>query len=76
MTLQALSRKGLVIAMTSAPLLLGACASTKSVDEAKAMAQRAQATADQALTEARAADGKVNALSDRVDRMYQHSLRK
>ena len=69
-------RKGAILALLSLPLSLGACATTKSVDEAKAMAQKAQATADQALAEAKAANDKSDATSEKVDRMFNKSLKK
>ena len=69
-------RKGALLALLALPLSLGACATTKSVDEAKAMAQKAQATADQALAEAKAASDKADAASEKVDRAFHKSLKK
>lgn len=72
----ALLRRSALVALLGLPLALGACATTKSVDEAKAMAQKAQATADQALAEAKAASEKADAASEKADRMFQRSLKK
>lgn len=69
-------QKALIVALLTAPLALGGCATTKSVDEAKAMAQRAQSTADQALAAAKAANDKADAANEKADRMYNRSLKK
>jgi len=69
-------RKGAILGLLALPLSLGACATTKSVDEAKAAAAKAQSTADQALAEAKAANDKADATSEKVDRMFNKSLKK
>jgi len=65
-----------ILAALTLPLMLGACATTQSVDDAKAAAAKAQATADQALATAQAASAKADAASAKADEMYQKSLRK
>ena len=67
----AILRKGAALAVLSLPLMLGACATTQSVDEANAAAARAQSTADQALAEAKAASAKADAANEKADRMFQ-----
>ena len=71
-------RRGAALAVLALPLLLGACATTQSVDDANAAAARAQTTADQALAEAKAASAKADAAaakadaaSEKADRMFQ-----
>ena len=79
----ALLHKSAILAALSLPLMLGACATTQSVDEAKAAAAKAQATADQALAAANAASAKADAAkaaaddaSAKADRMFQKGQRK
>ena len=69
-------RKGAILALLSLPLALGACATNKSVDDVRAMAQKAQATADQALSEAKAANDKADAANEKADRMFHKSQKK
>jgi Alanine-zipper, major outer membrane lipoprotein len=76
MNSKALLHKGAMAALLVLPLSLGACATTKSVDEAKTMAQQAQATADQALAEAKAASAKADAANEKADRMFHKGLKK
>ena len=64
-----LIHKSALLAALALPLMLGACATTESVDAASAAAAKAQATADQALAAA-------NAASAKADAMYQKSLKK
>ena len=68
--------KTAVAALLSLPLVLGGCATTKSVDEAKAAAAHAQATADEALAAAKAANDKADAANEKADRMFHKSLKK
>ena len=68
--------KSAVVALISLPLMLGGCATNKSVDEAKAMASKAQSTADEALATAKAADEKATAANEKADRMFHKSLKK
>ena len=76
-------RKSAILAALTLPLMLGACATTQSVDDAKAAAAKAQSTADQALAEARAASAKADqanvkadAVSAKADAMFNKSLKK
>ena len=79
----AILRKGAVLAVLALPLTLGACATTQSVEDAKAAAAKAQSTADQALAEAKAASAKADeaaakadAASAKADAMFNKSLKK
>ncbi|HEY5209247.1 MAG TPA: alanine-zipper protein [Stellaceae bacterium] len=73
----------------AAPLLLAGCAgmtetsTTTSYTSVKAEADRAMSTAEQALQTAQSADQKATqaeadarAANEKVDRMFQHNLRK
>ena len=73
----------LLIAALTLPLMLGACATTQDVNDAKAAAAKAQSTADQALAAAKAASdkadaasAKADATSARMDAMFNKSLKK
>jgi outer membrane lipoprotein-sorting protein len=68
--------KSAALVLISLPLMLGGCASTKAVDEAKAAAAKAQSTADEALATAKAADEKATAANEKADRMFHKSLKK
>jgi murein lipoprotein len=76
MNSMAILHKGALAALLVLPLSLGACATTKSVDEVRAMAEKAQATADQALAEAKAASDKADAANEKADRMFHKGLKK
>lgn len=65
---------GLVV--LAASLLLGACASTDSVERAQATADHALQLAQQANQKADAAMAAANAASAKADRMFQQGLRK
>ena len=78
-----LLHKSAILAALTLPLMLGACATTQAVDDAKAAAARAQSTADQALAEAKAASAKADsasakadAVSAKADAMFNKSLKK
>ena len=75
--------KSAVFAALTLPLMLGACASTQDVQDAKSAAAHAQATADQALAAAKAANdkadqanAKADAVSAKMDAMFNKSLKK
>ena len=75
--------KGAILAALTLPLMLGACATTQDVNDAKAAAAKAQSTADQALAAANAASAKADqasakadAVSARADAMFNKSLKK
>jgi hypothetical protein len=76
MKIQAVICKSAVAALLSLPLMLGGCATTKSVDEAKSMAAKAQSTADEALASAKSANEKADAANEKADRMFHKSLKK
>ena len=65
-----------LVVLASAALLVASCASTKDLEAVKTMAQQAQSTADQALSEARSAQACCDANEEKLNRMYQKIMYK
>lgn len=84
------TRFGVMAALIAAPLVLAGCTTSEQMttiqttaNAAKAEADKAMATAEQALQAAQAADAKATkaeadaqAANEKVDRMFQRHLRK
>ena len=80
------TRYGVLALLVTAPLLLAGCAGTTSetqyasvnttANAAKAEADRAMSTAEQALQVANKAEADAQAANEKIDRMFQKNLRK
>jgi outer membrane PBP1 activator LpoA protein len=65
-----------VIAGVAAALLATGCATTSQLDEVRAMAQKAQQTADMAMQRADAANQCCQNNTEKLDRMFKKSMYK
>ena len=74
MYLQALQTKGLLVVLISAPMLLGGCAESYRWEEENL--NQVLSTADQTASAAKTVSGKVDAINEKVDHLYDKSLRK
>ncbi len=77
------TRYGVLAVLVSAPLLLTGCATSEQItaiqntaNAAKAEADKAMATAEQALQVANKAEADAQAANEKIDRMFQKHLRK
>lgn len=73
------SKRSLLCAVLSAPLVLGACAhqdAKAKADQALSIANKALVTAQDASRKADQAAADAHAASEKADRMYDRSLKK